>query len=384
MRVSAAMLPPPRGPGAWLRAWRNRLVARPALQSWAAAFPLTRPATRADGERLFDLVAGFVHSQVLLAVVELDLLPALMERPATAQALALTHRIAPDRMAALLNAAVALGLLARVRGGYQTARLGAAAVGVPGLMDMIRHHGAFYADLADPLALLRGKTDTQLAAFWPYVFGAARASDPTVAERYSDLMAQSQVLVAEETLRAVDFRGIRRLMDVGGGTGAFLTAVGQAVPGPDLVLFDLPAVVPGAEARFAAAGLRDRVTICPGSFRDDPLPGGADAISLVRVLYDHADATVAALLAAVFAALPPGGRVIVSEPMTGEPSPERAGDAYFAFYCMAMGTGRARAPGQIGAALAAAGFVDVARRRTGRSFVTSVVEARKPAAGGLP
>jgi len=136
-------------------------------------------------------------------------------------------------------------------------------------------------------------------------------------------------------------------MDVGGGTGAFLTAVGQAAAGPKLVLFDLPEVAPAARARFEAAGLSGRVTIVPGSFRDDPLPRGADAISLVRVLYDHADETVAQLLRAVHAALPPGGRVIVSEPMAGASRPERAGDVYFAFYCMAMQTGRARAPGEI-------------------------------------
>ena len=43
-------------------------------------------------------------------------------------------------------------------------------------------------------------------------------------------MADSQALVAEDTLRLVDLSGIRRLMDVGGGTGAFLAAVGAAYP----------------------------------------------------------------------------------------------------------------------------------------------------------
>ena len=362
------------------RRWRNARVASPAFQSWAAANPFTRAATRKDGERLFDLVAGFVHSQVLFAVVELDLLAELMDAPQTADTLAARHRIAPQRMGALLRGAAALGLLEETREGYQTARLGAAATGVPGLADMIRHHAVFYRDMADPLALLRGEAETELARFWPYVFGAQGGMPDDVAARYSELMAQSQGLVAEETLRAVRFDGIRTLMDVGGGTGAFLTAVGQAAPTPRLVLFDLPEVAPAARARFEAAGLSERVTIVPGSFRDDPLPRGADAISLVRVLYDHADETVAQLLRAVHAALPPGGRVIVSEPMTGARRPERAGDVYFAFYCMAMQTGRARAPGEVAGLLRAAGFERVTHRPTARPFVTSVVEGRKPAA----
>jgi len=372
---------PPDGLAARLRArfrrWRNGRVAAPAVQRWAAAHPLTRGTTRREGERLFDLVAGFVQSQVLFALVELDLLAALMDAPATPAALGARHGIDPQRMEALLSAGAALGLLTRDGGAFQTARLGAAAVGVPGLTEMIRHHAVFYRDLADPLALLRGTAETELARFWPYVFGG-QGVGAEVAQRYSDLMAESQTLVAEETLRAVDLGGVRRLMDVGGGTGAFLSVVGRAVPGPELVLFDLPSVVPAARARLDAAGLSGRTRIVPGSFRDDPLPEGADAISLVRVLYDHADATVAALLGAVHAALPPGGRVIVSEPMRGEPAPERAGDVYFAFYCMAMRTGRARRPGEIVAALEAAGFARPVRRATARPFVTSVVEARKP------
>lgn len=371
-------------PASWMdrwRRWRNARVASPAFQSWAAAHPLTRSATRKDGERLFDLVAGFVHSQVLFTLVELDLLAELMDAPHTSAEIAARHQIDPDRMEALLRAAVALDLLEIGSGGYQTARLGAAVTGVPGLADMIRHHAVFYRDLADPLALIRGQADTELARFWPYVFGGGVESD--VAARYSELMAESQGLVAEETLRAVRFDGIRRLMDVGGGTGAFLAAVGKAKPGPDLTLFDLPTVAPAARARFEAAGLSDRVRIETGSFRTDPLPKGADAISLVRVLYDHADATVAQLLRSVFDALPPGGRLIVSEPMTGAEGPERAGDVYFAFYCMAMRTGRARAPGEIARLMREAGFEGVMRRGTARPFVTSVVEGRKPLADWL-
>ena len=46
---------------------RNRLLASPAFQSWASAFPLTRPIARRRAKAAFDLTAGFVYSQVLLA-----------------------------------------------------------------------------------------------------------------------------------------------------------------------------------------------------------------------------------------------------------------------------------------------------------------------------
>jgi demethylspheroidene O-methyltransferase len=280
-------------------------------------------------------------------------------------------------MEVLLRGGAAIGLLSARRDGTWTLTpRGAALATVPGLADMIRHHAILYRDLADPVAFFRGETDTGLAAFWPYVFGAGAAQDPATADRYSRLMADSQTLVAEDTLAALDLRSTRHLMDVGGGTGAFLAAVARAAPHLRLTLFDLPAVAPQARARFAAD--RTHVTIVPGSFRDDPLPQGADTISLVRVLYDHADDTVRALLARVHAALPPGGRLIISEPMTGGTRPERAGDAYFALYCMAMRTGRARSAAEIAALLAASGFAAITTPRPARPFVTSIITAVRP------
>jgi demethylspheroidene O-methyltransferase len=280
-------------------------------------------------------------------------------------------------MTLLLRAATALGLTETAgQGAYRTSRRGAALLGVPGLEGMIAHHHMLYRDLADPLAMLRGE-ETELAAFWPYVFGAGAATDPETARRYSDLMADTQVLVAEETLRLTDFSGARDVLDIGGGTGAFLTALGRAHTGPRLHLFDLPAVAPAAEARFAAAGLADRARISAGSFRDDTLPRGADVATLIRVLYDHRDETVRPLLAAIHAMLPAGGRLVVSEPMTGGARPNRSGDVYFRFYCMAMGTGTARSAAEISALLAEAGFDRIERPASTRPFVTSVVTAHK-------
>lgn len=359
------------GPSSWL----TRLVASRGFQKWAARFPLTRRIVRSEGEAMFDLVAGFCHSQILQALVKLDVPQMLLRREMMLDALAHTCRMQPDRMQILLSGAIALGLLKQRRNGrYALTTRGAALAGVPGLAGMIAHHDVLYRDLADPVAFFRGETETELAGFWPYVFGAGGATDPEVTATYSQLMSDSQALVADDTLAAVDLRGAARLMDVGGGTGAFLQAVGAVYPDLSLTLFDLPAVVPAAQARFDKAGMSGRTRIVPGSFRDDSLPDGADVISLVRVLYDHSDTTVLGLLRAAHDALPPGGRILISEPMTGGRQPQRAGDAYFALYCMAMRTGRARSAEEIMELLTQAGFRQIRQAQSVRPFVTSVIE----------
>lgn len=348
----------------------NRLAASRGVQAFAARVPGLRRLVAAEGAALFDVIAGFAQSQALMALVELRVLHAAAAGPVRD-----VPGLPPDRARLLLQAGAALRLLRRRRdGAYDLAPRGAAFLGVPGLEGMVLHHRVLYADLADPVAFLRGETDPGLARFWPYVFGAGAAADPAMAARYSRLMADSQVLVAEDTLRLVPLGGVRRLMDVGGGTGAFLRAVAVRHPGLALTLFDLPAVIAGA-------ALPPGATVVPGSFRDDPLPPGADAISLVRVLYDHADATVAALLARCHAALPPGGLLIVSEPMSGGDRPDRATDVYFALYTAAMRTGRTRSPAEIAQLAVAAGFSEVRATRGPRPFVTSVLTARRPGAG---
>lgn len=361
------------------RGWFARLVARPGAQAFLSRLPLGATLARRDGAEIFDILQGFVASQVLLALVELDLLEALLASPQPPDALARPRGVAPDRMAALLQAGAALGLLRCHRDGrYGLARRGAAILGVPGLRDMIRHNAVFYRDMADPVAVLREQGETGLSRFWPYVLGGTEDVRAPEAARYSDLMARSQVLVAEDTLRAVSLRGVTRLMDIGGGSGVFLSAAMTRYRGLCGMLLDLPEVIGQAESRLTRSGLSNRVELCPGTFRAGALPGGADAISLVRVLYDHDDETVVDLLARVHAALPPGGRLIVSEPMAGDARTDRAGDLYFAFYTMAMGTGRARSPARIAELCRDAGFDRVRICRARRGYVTRVVTCAKP------
>ena len=68
---------------------------------------------------------------------------------------------------------------------------------------MVRHHAMLYADLADPVALLRGGRDGALARYWPYAGSdAPHALEPDAVAPYSELMAASQSFIAEEVLDA--------------------------------------------------------------------------------------------------------------------------------------------------------------------------------------
>jgi demethylspheroidene O-methyltransferase len=394
----------PAGDWPWLqrlrerwRDWRHRTVARPGFQRWAAAFPLTRPVARRHARELFDLVAGFVYSQVLLACVRLRLFERLAGGPVSEAALATQLQLGDEALQRLLAAAAALELVERRPGGrVALGRLGAPLVGNPAVTAMVEHHATLYADLADPLALLQRQGRPRMASYWPYVAyaqpdagtsqGSAEPShwDPPapaalpperVAE-YSALMSASQPLVTDEVLAAYDFRGHRHLLDVGGGEGSFVAAVARQAPGLRFTLFDLPAVAERAQARFALQGLAGRAQAVGGDFFRDPLPVGADLVTLVRVAFDHPDERVIALLRNVRRTLPPGGTLLLAEPMSGVPGVEAMGDAYFGMYLLAMGRGRPRTAQALTALLHTAGFAQVRRLSTRMPLQAGVLLAR--------
>jgi demethylspheroidene O-methyltransferase len=349
-----------------LRSALQRLYASERFYRWSLGNPLTRFITRRRTRQLFDLMAGFVHSQVLLSCVRLQLFSCLREEPDTPASLAQRTGVPEPQLQRLLLSAVSLGLLEHRSGG----RLGLGPLGVPlsthdGIAQMVEHNQLLYQDLIDPLAFLRKARDGHMASYWPYAHGGQAAVEATGAReqvgRYSDLMAQSQGFLVQEILSSYYFDEHRCVLDVGAGQGRFTSALACHAPHLKLKMFDLPPVLAQARGRLEQAGLAERVSLHPGSFLDDPLPSGADLVTLVRVAHDHPDAVVRQLFAKAHAALPAGGVLLVAEPMAQPPEAPSAdqADAYYHFYLMAMGSGRLRTPQEIAALMREAGFIAI-------------------------
>lgn len=367
-----------RGFGDGWRGLRDFLLSSGRFQRLAAAFPLTRPIARRRAAELFDLCAGFVYSQVLAACVRLDLFAQLRDGPLPVATLAARASVPIDAMVTLLEAGASLRLLERRnRRRYGLGPLGAAMLGNPGIAAMVEHHAALYADLADPVALLRGAPEQRrLGRYWPYAGGASTSALTREAvSPYTALMSASQPMVAELVIAAYSFARHRCLLDVGGGDGSFLIAAGRQAPEMALRLFDLPGVAAIARDRFAEAGLRDRASVTEGNFLADPLPSGADVISLIRVVHDHDDDVVMHLLARVRQALPSGGVLVIAEPMSRASGVDPV-SAYFGMYLHAMGSGRPRSLAELRAMLAQSGFQDIRALATRIPMIASVTVAR--------
>ncbi|MER0238639.1 methyltransferase [Fulvimarina sp. MAC8] len=340
-------------------------------------FGFSRFFARRSAQKLFDLTAGFIYSQVLLAGVRTGLFERLVDGPMEPETIASEIDLPPDATRRLLAASASLDLLDKLPDGrFMLGPQGAALLANPGVAAMVLHHDALYADLADPVTALQKRGAGELARLWDYA--APEQDQPTAeTERYTTLMAASQDLVATETLRVFDVAPFRRILDIGGGSGRFLTHVAGRNPTAELHLFDRPTVAELARKSLATRHDDGRFQIHGGDFLQSPFPRNCDLITLVRILHDHDDEIVRTLLKRVFDALrPTGGTLLVTEPMADERARSRIGDAYFNIYLHAMGSGRPRTPRELTQMLEEAGFTRIRALPTGMPIATSALTAQ--------
>ncbi|MGP0047283.1 MAG: methyltransferase [Solirubrobacteraceae bacterium] len=202
--------------------------------------------------------------------------------------------------------------------------------------------------------------------YWEYM-----GEHPGESERFDRSQQTVTRLEVQAVLRVYDFAGVRRIVDLGGGNGAFLAGILARHKGIGGVLVDLPHVVTGAPEVLARAGVADRCEILAGSFFEQ-VPQGADAYVLKRVVWGHDDARIAGVFARVGAAMAPGGRVLVIEPAIHDDAQFSHGKIQDLRF-LALGGGGGRTPEEMGALLAPAGMEITAVIPTS---VITVIEAR--------
>ena len=172
----------------------------------------------------------------------------------------------------------------------------------------------------------------------------------------------------------------RHLLDIGGGSGAM--SIGAAGRAPGLRATVLDRSVPCAVAReyIAAAGLSDRVDALESDIFEDPFPDGPDAHLYSNVLQNHGEDRCRGLLRKSFAALPPGGAIVIAEFVldqgrTGPPFP-----VAFNFLALVVTDGGGtRTYDEYRSWLEEAGFVGIGLQHL--FGPTSLVFGTKPGAG---
>ena len=128
-----------------------------------ARVPILRALISYEGNKIHEIMSGFVYSQILHLLIYLDIFQFLKTEGRSLDEVSKFLEIANERSLLLLRGGCALNLICYKRNKYWLTRVGAQIVGVPGLMEMIQHNQILYRDLLDPVKLLHGRSETELS-----------------------------------------------------------------------------------------------------------------------------------------------------------------------------------------------------------------------------
>ena len=211
----------------WFSKIRDRILLNNKLRSSIESSIIFKPFVRAQANQIFDLVSGFVYSQILFACVSLDLFEKLRNGPIFLDKLSKSCDIEFLEMKRLVDGASALGLLEKREGGaIGLGYKGVVILTKPSISVLIKHHSTLYKDLIDPVKILQRKDkSTSLGSFWPYARDHQNDTSqisPEVARRYSDVMSISQPLISEQICLTYDFYKHKKILDLGGGQATFV------------------------------------------------------------------------------------------------------------------------------------------------------------------
>ena len=118
---------------------------------------------------------------------------------------------------------------------------------------------------------------------------------------------------APEVVSQLDLANVTRVLDVGGGSGAYAMAFVKARPNINAVVFDLPNVVPLTCRYIEKEGLTHKINTVTGDYTVDPLGKGYDLVFLSAIIHSNSNEANAGLIKKCSEALNPGGQVVIQD-----------------------------------------------------------------------
>lgn len=258
-------------------------------------------------DELMSLIRGFQPSRAVLTAVELDLFTHVGKGATAAQA-AQKAGTDPRATASLLNVLVSFGLLRRAGESFQLTDLSSAHLteGSPHDARAALMHAAHlwqsWSTLTDCVrkgTTLRSEPGGRGDDEWTQAFIAA--------------MHNFGSMRAPAVINAIDFAGVTKVLDLGGGSGAYSIAIARAHPDVHCTVFDLPAVLPLARSYVTAADFADRIHFVSGDLHTDSYGSGFDLVFLSAICHMMGPEENKAMLRKVAESLRPGGRVVIQD-----------------------------------------------------------------------
>jgi predicted O-methyltransferase YrrM len=254
-------------------------------------------------ESLDAALRAFQESRTLLTAIELDVFTAI---GGGARAEEVASNIGADSRATqmLLNALVALGALSKRGGVYSNTPAAAAHFAGAGRLALM-HNVHLWDRWSRLTECVRRGTAVDLVDM-------EKRSEEWIAAFIAAMQRNSQE-GAPAVAGAVDTSNVRRMLDVGGGSGAYSIALARANPQLHAVIFDLKPVLAIAQTHIDRAGLAARITTQAGDLRTDAYGEDFDLVFISSICHMLSPAENIEMFRKALAALNPGGRIVMRD-----------------------------------------------------------------------
>lgn len=275
-------------------------------------------AETADRDLVVRLAFGSMAAQTLRAAARLRVVELLGDAPRRAVEVAAAAGAEPQPMERLLRALTGLGLLREP---------------APGTFSVTPAEALLHPGRPDSLAsFVRMFTEPAIVRAWEHLDDSVRTGEvafdgvfgtdffshlahhPELSAEFNAAMSQASAETAAALPGAFDFGRFASVTDVGGGDGTLLAGVLAAHPGLTGVVLDTAGGLAGTPDTMARHGLEDRCSLIAGDFFQS-VPGGSDLYLLKSVLHDWTDDQAVTILSHCRQVLPPGGVVLIVEPV---------------------------------------------------------------------
>jgi SAM-dependent methyltransferase len=281
-------------------------------------------------DRIMEMVRAFQRSRALLTAYELELFTALgNESKSSAEAAGMlgTENHATDR---LMNALCALELLEKKDNKFLNTPLAQRF--------LVKHSPDFMGNLYHSVNLW----DT-----WSTLTRAVYKGTTVMEKKVNDrgekwltafiaAMHNRAKKIAPKVVDKLNLSKVTRVLDVGGGSGAYAMAFVKARSNINAAVFDLPNVIPITQQYIEQEGLTNEIKTIVGDYTKDPLGNGYDLIFISSIIHINSNEVNMKLLKKCSEALNPGGQVVIQDFIMDEDRTTPPNGALFALnigYC---------------------------------------------------
>ncbi len=300
---------------------------------------------------------GFRASRVILTANNYDIFDRL-KSPKTAAALAGSLRTDFRATQILLDAVTALGLLKKTGERYRNTLMATKFLvkGSPWYQgDMLRHMDTLWKNWSGLDEVVRT--------------GLPNRSGQRHHESFIMAMHNNAVFRAKDVIRAVDVRGVKRALDLGGGPGTYSTELARR--GIAVTLFDLPNTITIARKLVKKAKVMN-IDFIGGDFHVDDIGKGYDLVFISQILHSLSEDESLALLGKSYQALNAGGRIAIQEFMLEQDRAHPVPGALFSVNMLVNTTGgRCYTPQEMTGWLAISGFSGIMIKVLGDSVLVT-------------